>query len=152
MEVLVSKEVQILSILMMLVIFNYSAALSIQVTSASKSDSHRKHFSIGVVPSASQTAADNNGRHLSIAVVPSATQNGAVNISVNDTVVATNINVTKKSLVIPITVPDSVLSGPIRICATLVEPSPAQICTHVENMKQAEKNKVTLDLAKALAG
>jgi hypothetical protein len=147
MKVLYSKEVQILSILMMLVIFNYSAAFSIQVASASKSDSHRKHFS-----SASQTAADSHGRHFSLAVVPSATQNGPVNISVNDTVVATNINVTKKSLVIPITVPDSVLSGPIRICATLVEPSPAQICTHVENMKQAEKNKVTLDLAKALAG
>lgn len=147
MKVLYSKEVQILSILMMLVIFNYSAALSILVASASKSDSHRKHFS-----SASQTAADSHGRHFSLAVVPSATQNGPVNISVNDTVVATNINVTKKSLVIPITVPDSVLSGPIRICATLVEPSPAQICTHVENMKQAEKNKVTLDLAKALAG
>ncbi|MFZ0223504.1 MAG: hypothetical protein WAM42_17615 [Candidatus Nitrosopolaris sp.] len=133
MKVLISKEIQVLSILLMvLMMATYSAAHSIQVASGSRSDS--------------------NGS-FKIALVPSVTQNGPVNISVNDTVVAANIDITKKnSLVIPITIPDNVQSGPIRICATLVIPSAAQICTNVQNMKQGEKNRVTLDLAKALAG
>ena len=132
MKVPVPKEVQILSIVMMLITCNYSVALSIQSASAAKSDS-RGTFKISLVPSA--------------------TENGRVNISVNDTVVAANIDVTKKnSLAIPITIPENVQSGPIRICATLVTPSAAQICTDVQNMKQAIKNRVTLDLAKALAG
>ncbi len=132
MKIPVPKEVQILSIIMMVVICNYSAALSIQLASASKSDSSGT---------------------FKISLVPSATEKGLVNISVNDTVVAANIDVTKKnSLTIPITIPGNVQSGPIRICATLVAPSAAQICTDVQNMKQAIKNRVTLDLAKALAG
>ncbi|MGC1932071.1 MAG: hypothetical protein WA667_24125 [Candidatus Nitrosopolaris sp.] len=150
MKVIVTREVQILSILMVLVISNYSAALSMQVASASKSHSNGKHFSITLVPSATQTdAADSNGKHFSITLVPSATQNGPVNISVNNTVVASNIDVTKKNnLVIPITVPDK---GPIRICATFAALSAAQICTDAQNI-QGQKNTVTLDLAKALAG
>ena len=48
----------------------------------------------------------------------------------------------------PITVPDKLVSGTIRICATAVAPAAAQICTDVQNMK----NKVTLDLTKAIAG
>lgn len=132
MRVLDPKGVQILCILIMLIICNCAAALSIQVASASKSDS-KGTFKIDLVPGA--------------------TQNGTVNISVNDTVVAANIDVTKKSSrVVPITIPENVQSGPIRICATLVTPSAAQICTDVQNMKQATKNRVTLDLAKALAG
>ena len=72
---------------------------------------------------------------------------------VNDTVVASNIDVTKKnSLVIPITVPDKLINGTIRICATAVTPPAAQICTDVQNTKQGGKNKVTLDLTKAIAG
>jgi hypothetical protein len=132
MEVLITKELRILSIiLMVLFISSYSAALSTQVASGSKSDS--------------------NGS-FKIALLRNATQNGPVTISVNDTVVAANIDITKKnSLVIPITIPENVQNGPIRICATLT-PSTAQICTDVENMKQGEKNRVTLDLAKALAG
>jgi hypothetical protein len=67
--------------------------------------------------------------------------------------VASNIDATKKnSLVIPITVPDNLLGGPVRICATGASPSSAQICTDFQNIKQGEKNKVTLDLAKALVG
>jgi hypothetical protein len=132
MKVLISKELRILSIiLMVLFISSYSTALSTQVASGSKSDS--------------------NGA-LKIALLRSATQNGPVNISVNDTVVAANIDINKKSsLVIPITIPENVQNGAIRICATLT-PSAAQICTDVENMKQGEKNRVTLDLAKALSG
>jgi hypothetical protein len=132
MDVLISKELRILSIvLMVLFISSYSATLSAHVASGSKSDS--------------------NGS-FKIALLRNATQNGPVNISVNDTVVVANIDITKKnSLVIPITIPESVQNGPIRICATLT-PSAAQICTDVENMKQGEKNRVTLDLAKALAG
>src|SRR5215469_12232997 len=132
MRVLIPKELRILSIILLVIfIFSNSAAVSTQVASGSKSDS--------------------NGA-FKIALLRSATQNGPVNISVNDTVVAANIDITKKnSLVIPITIPENVQNGPIRICATLT-PSAAQICTDVENMKQGLKNRVTLDLAKALAG
>ena len=125
----VGYEVLILSISMMLVISYCSAALSMQLATASKSRS--------------------NGTQLSVTLVRSNTQNGPVNISLNDTVVASNIDVTKKSsLVVPITVPDKLVSGTIRICATAVAPAAAQICTDVQNMK----NKVTLDLTKAIAG
>ena len=129
---LITKELQILSImLMVLFISSYSTALS-------------KHLALGSKP-------DSN-KSFKIALLRSATQNGPVNISVNDTVVAANIDITKKnSLVMPITIPENVQNGPIRICATLI-PSAAQICTDVENMKQGVKNRVTLDLAKALAG
>ena len=128
---LITKELQILSImLMVLFISSYSTSLSTQLASGSKSDS----------------------KSFKISLLRNATQNGPVNISVNDTVVAANIDIAKKnSLVIPITIPENVQNGPIRICATLT-PSAAQICTDVENMKQGVKNKVTLDLAKALAG
>ena len=123
------QEVLILSILMMLVISYCSGALSIQLAAASKSRS--------------------NGTQLSLTLLRSTTQNGPVNISINDTVVASNIDASKKnSLVIPITVPDKLVSGTIRICATAVAPAAAQICTDVQNMK----NKVTLDLTKAIAG
>ncbi len=123
------QEVLILSILMMLVISYCSAALSMQLATASKSRS--------------------NGTQLSVTLLRSNTQNGPVNISINDTVVASNIDVTKKnSLVVPITVPDKLVSGTIRICATAVAPAAAQICTDVQNMK----NRVTLDLTKAIAG
>ena len=124
------QEVLILSILIMLVISYCSGALSMQLAAASKSRS--------------------NGTQLSLTLlVRSNTQNGPVNISLNDTVVASNIDVTKKSsLVVPITVPDKLVSGTIRICATAVAPAAAQICTDVQNMK----NKVTLDLTKAIAG
>jgi hypothetical protein len=122
------QEVLILSILMMLVISYCSVSLSRQMAVASKSHS---------------------GTQLSVTLVPSTAQNGPVNISVNDTVVASNIDVTKKSsLVIPITIPDMLVSGTIRICATAVAPAATQICTDVQNMK----NKVTLDLTKAIAG
>jgi hypothetical protein len=122
-------EVLILSILMMLVISYCASAVSIQLATASKSRS--------------------NGTQLSVTLVRSNTQNGPVNISLNDTVVASNIDVTKKnSLVVPITVPDKLVSGTIRICATAVAPAAAQICTDVQNMK----SKVTLDLTKAIAG
>ena len=123
------QEVLILSILMMLVISYCSGALSMQLAAASKSRS--------------------NGTQLSVTLLRSNTQNGPVNISINDTVVASNIDVTKKnSLVVPITVPDKLVSGTIRICATAVAPAAAQICTDVQNMK----NRVTLDLTKAIAG
>ncbi len=123
------QEVLILSILIMLVISYCSGALSMQLAAASKSRS--------------------NGTQLSLTLLRSTTQNGPVNISINDTVVASNIDVTKKnSLVVPITVPDKLVSGTIRICATAVAPAAAQICTDVQNMK----NKVTLDLTKAIAG
>jgi hypothetical protein len=123
------QEVLILSILMMLVISYYSGALSMQLAAASKSRSH--------------------GTQLSVTLVRGTTQNGPVNISINDTVVASNIDVSKKnSLVIPITVPATLVSGMIRICATAVAPAAAQICTDVQNMK----NKVTLDLTRAIAG
>lgn len=151
MKVLVTR-VQILSLLMVLLVCGYAATLSIQVA-AYRSHSKVKHFNIASIRSATQTNANSNGNHFNIALVPSATQSGPVNISINDTVVATNIEVTKKnSLVVPITIPDNVLNGPIRICATLVAPSEAQICTDVQNMKQVENNRITLDLAKALAG
>lgn len=129
---LITKELQILSImLMVLFISSYSSSISTQLASGSKSDSNKS---------------------FKISLLRNATQNGPVNISVNDTVVAANIDITKKnSLVIPITIPENVQNGPIRICATLT-PSAAQICTDIENMKQGVKNKVTLDLAKALAG
>src|SRR6266487_6115441 len=123
------QEVLILSILIMLVISYCSGALSMQLAAASKSRS--------------------NGTQLSVTLLRSNTQNGPVNISINDTVVASNIDVTKKnSLVVPITVPDKLVSGTIRICATAVAPAAAQICTDVQNMK----NRVTLDLTKAIAG
>ena len=114
---------------MMLVISYCSCSLSMQMAEASKSHS--------------------NGTQLSVTLVRSTAQNGPVNISVNDTVVASNIDVSKKSsLVIPITIPDKLVSGTIRICATAVAPAAAQICTDVQNMK----NKATLDLTKAIAG
>ena len=118
---------------MMLVISYCSAALSMQLAAASKSHS--------------------NGTQFSVALVRSNSQNGPINISINDTVVASSIDVTKKNnLVIPITVPDKLMNGPIRICATAVTPPAAQICTDGQNMKQGGKNKVTLDLTKAIAG
>ena len=114
---------------MMLVISYCSGALSMQLATASKSHS--------------------NGTQLSVTLVRGTTHNAPVNISINDTVVASNIDVTKKnSLLIPITVPDKLVSGTIRICATAVAPAASQICTDVQNMK----NKVTLDLTKAIAG
>jgi cytoskeletal protein RodZ len=123
------QEVLILSILMMLIILYCSGAVSMQMAVASKSHS--------------------NGTQLSVTLVRSSAQNGPVNISVNDTVVASNIDVTKKSSsVIPITIPDKLVSGTIRICATAVAPAAAQICTDVQNMK----NKVTIDLTKAISG
>lgn len=123
------QKVLILSILIMLVISYCSGALSMQLAAASKSRS--------------------NGTQLSLTLLRSTTQNGPVNISINDTVVASNIDASKKnSLVIPITIPDKLVSGTIRICATAVAPAAAQICTDVQNMK----NKVTLDLTKAIAG
>jgi len=113
----------------MLVISYCSAALSMQLAAAS--------------------SFHNNGTKFSVNLVRSNTQNGPVNISINDTVVASNIDASKKnSLVIPITVPDKLVSGTIRICATAVAPAAAQICTDVQNMK----NRVTLDLTKAIAG
>ena len=64
-----------------------------------------------------------NGTQFSVALVRSNSQNGPINISINDTVVASNIDVTKKNnLVIPITVPDKLMNGTIRICATAVTP------------------------------
>ena len=118
---------------MMLVIPYSSAALSMKLAAASTSHS--------------------NGTQFSVVLVRSNTHNGPVNISINDTVVASNIDVTKKnSLVIPITVPDKLINGTIRICATAVTPPATQICTDVQNMKQGGKNKVTLDLTKAIAG
>ena len=118
---------------MMLVISYCSASLSMQLAAASKSRS--------------------NGTQFSVALVRGNSQNGPINISINDTVVASNIDVTKKNnLVIPITVPDKLMNGTIRICATAVTPPAAQICTDGQNMKQGGKNKVTLDLTKAIAG
>ncbi|MRN61875.1 MAG: hypothetical protein FIO03_07525, partial [Nitrosopumilales archaeon] len=73
----VGQEVLVLSILMMLVISYCSAALSMQLAAASTSHS--------------------NGTQFSVALVRSNTQNGPVNISINDTVVASNIDVTKKN-------------------------------------------------------
>jgi hypothetical protein len=129
----VRQEVLFLSILMMLAISCCSAALSMQLAAASSFHS--------------------NGTKFSVNLVRSNTQNGPVNISINDTVVASNIDVTKKnSLVIPITVPDKLSSGTIRICATVATQSAPQICTDVQNMKHGGKNKVTLDLTKAIAG
>ena len=129
----VGQEVLILSILIMLVISYCSTALSMQLAAAFTSHS--------------------NGTQFSVVLVRSNTRNGPVNISVNDTVVASNIDVTKKnSLVIPITVPDNLINRTIRICATAVTPPAAQICTDVQNTKQGGKNKFTLDLTKAIAG
>ena len=123
------QEVLILFLLMMLVISYCSGALSMQLAAASKSRS--------------------NGTQVSVTLVRGTTQNRPVNISINDTVVASNIDVSKKnSLVIPITIPDKFVGGTIRICATAVAPAAAQICTDVQKMK----NKVTLDLTKAIAG
>lgn len=128
----VGQEVLILSILMMLIISYCSAALSMQLSAASKSHSNGTQFSVALVRGNSH---------------------GPINISINDTVVASNIDVTKKNnLVIPITVPDKLMTGTIRICATAVTPPAAQICTDGQNMKQGGKNKVTLDLTKAIAG
>lgn len=90
---------------------------------------------------------------LSVSLDHGNSQSGPFSVSINDTIVASNIDATKKnSLVIPITVPDNLLGGPVRICATGGSPSSAQICTDFQNIKQGEKNKVTLDLAKALVG
>ena len=123
------QEVLILFLLMMLVISYCSGALSMQLAAASKSRS--------------------NGTQVSVTLVRGTTQNRPVNISINDTVVASNIDVSKKnSFVIPITVPGTLVSGTIRICATAIAPAAAQICTDVQNMK----NKVTLDLTRAIAG
>lgn len=114
---------------MMLIISYNSGTLSMQMAVASKSHSNRTQ--------------------LSVTLLHSTTQNGPVNISVNDTVVASNIDVTKKSsMVVPITIPDQLVTGTIRICATAVAPAASQICTDVQNMK----DKVTLDLTKAIAG
>ncbi|HET7148319.1 MAG TPA: hypothetical protein VFI73_07455 [Candidatus Nitrosopolaris sp.] len=130
---LVEQEVLILSILMMLVTSYCSTALSMQLAAASSSRS--------------------SGTQFSVVLVRSNTQNGPVNISVNDTVVASNIDAAKKnSLVIPITIPSKITSGPMRICVTAVTPPAAQICTDVQNTKQGGKNKVTLDLTRAIAG
>ena len=90
---------------------------------------------------------------LSVSLVHGNTQSGPLSVSINDTIVASNIDATKKnSLVIPITIPDNLLGGSLRICATGGSPSSAQICTDVPSIKQGEKNKVTLDMAKAIAG
>jgi hypothetical protein len=98
-------------------------------------------------------AARTTSTQLSVSLVHGNTQSGPLSVSVNDTIVASNIDATKKnSLVIPITVPDNLLGGSLRICATGGSPSSAQICTDVQSIKQGEKNKVTLDLAKAIAG
>ena len=98
-------------------------------------------------------ASRTTGTQLSVSLVHGNTQSGPLSVSINDTIVASNIDASKKnSLVIPITVPDNLLSGPLRICATGGSPSSAQICTDFQNVKQGEKNKVTLDLAKAVVG
>lgn len=124
----VGQNFLVLSIIILLVVSYCSGAISTQPAAASKRSS---------------------GTQLSITLVRGTTQNGPVNISINDTVVASNIDVTKKnSLVIPITVPDKLVGGTIRICVTAVAPSAAQICTDDQNMK----NKVTLDMTKAIAG
>lgn len=98
-------------------------------------------------------AARTTATQLSVSLVHGNAQSGPFSISVNDTTVASNIDASQKSnLVIPITVPDNLLGGPVRICATEGSPTSAQVCTDFQNIKQGEKNKVTLDLAKAVAG
>lgn len=89
----------------------------------------------------------------SITLLRSPNHIGPVNISVNDTVVATNIDANQKSkLVVPITIPDTLLNGAIRICATGVAPPAPQICTNIQNLKQGDKNVATLDMSKAISG
>ena len=89
----------------------------------------------------------------SITLVRSPDHIGPVNISVNDTVVATNIDANQKSkLLVPITIPGTLLNGPIRICATGVATPAPQICTNIQNLKQGDKSLATLDLSKAVSG
>jgi hypothetical protein len=76
-----------------------------------------------------------------------------VNISVNNTVVATDIDTNQKSkLVVPITIPGTLLNGVIRVCATGVTPPAPQICTNIQNLKQGDKSVATLDMSKAISG
>jgi hypothetical protein len=78
---------------------------------------------------------------------------GPVNISVNNTVVATDIDTNQKSkLVVPIMIPGTLLNGVIRVCATGVTPPAPQICTNIQNLKQGDKSVATLDMSKAISG
>ncbi len=130
----VSKQEALgLSILVMLVSTYCLAHLSNQSAFASESRIGKQQFSVTLIRSPD---------HI-----------GPVNISVNDSVVATNIDANQKSrLVVPVTIPDTLLNGDIRICATGVAPPAPQICTNIQNLKQGDKSVATLDLSKAISG
>ena len=121
------------SILVMLVSTYWLAHLSRQSAFASESSISKPQFSITLIRSP---------HHI-----------GPVNISVNDSVVATDIDTNQKSkLVVPIMIPGTLLNGVIRVCATGVTPPAPQICTNIQNLKQGDKSVATLDMSKAISG
>jgi hypothetical protein len=129
----VNKKVVTFSILLMLVITCCLSSLSKQSASASTSRSSGPQFSITLLRSSDRI--------------------GPVNISINDTVVATNIDSNEKSkLVVPITIPDTLMNGAVRICATGIASPAPQICTDVPSLKNNDKGLATLDMSKAMSG
>ena len=127
------KEVLALSIFIMLVSTYCVVNLSKQSASGSTSRNTTPQFSVTLI---------RNSNHF-----------GPVNISVNDTVVATNIDANGKSkLIVPIAIPSALMNGIIRICATGITPLAPQVCTDVQNSKQGDKSVATLDMSKAVSG
>jgi hypothetical protein len=127
------KEALGFSILVVLVSTYWLAHVSSQSAFASESRVSKPQFSITLIRSPD---------HI-----------GPVNISVNNTVVATDIDTNQKSkLAVPITIPGTLLNGVIRVCATGVTPPAPQICTNIQNLKQGDKSVATLDLSKAISG
>ncbi len=125
------REPLVFLILVMLVSTYLLANLSKQSASASRSTTPQ--FSVTLI---------RNSNHF-----------GPLNISVNDTVVATNIDANGKSkLVVPITMPSTLMTGPIRICATGTTAPAPQICTDIQNLKHGDNSVATLDMSKAISG
>lgn len=103
--------------------------------------------------SASASTSRTSGPQFRVTLIRNSDHIRPVNISFNDIVVATNIDSNEKSkLVVPITIPGTLMNGAVRICATGVASPAPQICTDIPSLKQNDKSVATLDMSKAVSG
>jgi short-subunit dehydrogenase involved in D-alanine esterification of teichoic acids len=96
-------------------------------------------------------AQESNSTILKVKLTHGNVINGAVNISVNNIGVASNIDVKNDNQEISFRIPATInLTAEVRVCATIL-PSNAQICKNVQNIQLGQDNKITLDLSQAQA-
>ena len=107
--------------------------------------------SFGIANIQTVVAQESNSTILKVKLAHGNVINGAVNISVNNIGVASNIDFKNDNQEISFRIPETIkLTAEVRVCATIL-PSNAQICKNVQNIQPGQDNKITLDLSQAQA-